>query len=75
MVLSCKPGKQIHRVKMLGEHLWHAASKGMQMLPANAKSKRWVLVSLLKEYGRKKIMLLNVQGCDGNSITFQLGMI
>lgn len=47
------------------------------MLPANAKSRRWVLVSLLKEYGRKKKKnpnKLNIQDCDGKPVTFQLGV-
>lgn len=67
-------GKGIHRVKMLWEHLWHAASKGMQMLPANGKSKRWMSVWLSRECGRDKIIQLNVRGCHGNPVTFQLGM-
>lgn len=45
------------------------------MLLADTKSRRWVLVLLLKEYGRgKKKIKSNAQDCDGNPITFQLGM-
>lgn len=59
---------------MLWEHYWHAASKGMQMLPANVKSKRWMPVWLSRECGRDKIIQLNLWGCDGNPVTFQLGI-
>lgn len=44
------------------------------MLPASAKSERWVLVLLSKEYDRKKKIQLNAKDCDGNPITFQLNM-